>query len=141
MWPESFRKIEEFATPTLSFAAFRDDGNKLVIRFSGDYPDGSKGAGYAKQMLQICKDLVDDGGAVALVVDLSDLSYRWGDEVEWIYRIRQDVPQATVVSEKNRRALSTLEFGPATKRDIAELEDCFDSIEAALTYVSNLRKT
>jgi hypothetical protein len=100
---------------------------------------GGRKAWLRTRLVQICQQLIDKIAPRALVVDLSDLSYRWGDEMECIYRIDPKLPQATVVSEKNRDALSTLEFGMQTKRDITELDDVVDSVDAALMCVSNLK--
>jgi hypothetical protein len=158
MCPEKFRQVDagtaqvllghtptpalpnrgEWGSAPLSFAAFRNDRGTLVIRLSGVYPDGSSGSGYFDQMVRTCREQCGKVSARALVVDLSDLTYRWGDEMGNIYCIDRKVPQATVVSDKNRRALSTLDFGMETERDITDLDDVFDSIDAAILYVEEL---
>lgn len=130
---------QEGGSETLSFAALRHDTVTLVIHFSGKYPEGSNGGAFAHRLVQICEELIDEVAPRTVVVDLSDLSYCWGDEIEWIYQIDRKVPQATVVSEKNRRALSTLEFGPQTTQDITDLDGVFDSVDTAISYLSKLR--
>jgi len=81
-----------------------------------------------------------DQAARAIVIDLRAFAYEWGDEMEWIYDVGRScdpsIPQATVVSDSNRRALSTLEWGLGTKHDITEIRYVFDSLEEAVAFVS-----
>lgn len=111
----------------------------LIITFSGTYPDGSAGNPVAEWMVATGEELLRQHRPQGLVVDLRDLWYRWGDLIEWIYDIGRGadppISQATVVSRKNRRALSTLEFGERTRKDITDLEEVFDGLEAAVAHL------
>src|SRR5579864_1627923 len=98
MCPETFRRINVSTLKApLSCAAFRNAFGLLVVRFTGEYPDGPRGRGCAEWMGHICESLVDEYAPPALIVDLSDLSYRWGDDMEIIFQIDEKVRQATVV--------------------------------------------
>jgi hypothetical protein len=112
----------------------------LVISFTGSYPSGGAGNSSAEWMYESGKVLVADQRAKALVVDLRELRYDWGDMIELVYDIgcscEPTCAQVTVVSSLNRRALSTLEWGEDTKRDITELPEFFDSIEEAVEFAS-----
>jgi hypothetical protein len=111
----------------------------LIIRFVGEYPGGAPGNPVAEWMCLGAGSLVNKHLPSALILDLRELAYDWGDMIERVYSIGHEaapqILQATVVSDTNRRALSTLEWGPKTTRDITELDDVFDDIDDAISYV------
>jgi hypothetical protein len=81
----------------------------LLLRFAGTYPDGRSGGRVDVRDGHPTDPRTSPRG---LVVDLRELRYEWGDMIEILYgvggRAEPPVPQATVVSDGNRRALSTL---------------------------------
>ncbi len=70
----------------------------------------------------------------ALIIDLTDLSYNWGDEMEWVYGIGYDQDDRTrkklviVVGDRCSVALQSLDPD-------AYAEHCVDSLDAAMTML------
>lgn len=78
-----------------------EDGDELeavVIKFSGSCGYGSAGYGDAKYMIAIRDYLMDCILPYAIVFDLRDLIYEWGDNIWDLFRC--DEPFATLVSDR-----------------------------------------
>lgn len=105
----------------------------LIARVSGEYRGGSAGAPDAAYIGGLCRTAIDLWDARAVLLDLRNLKYEWGDEFDSIYSL--DVSLAVVVGEKCRKAMSTLYFGEDTDKDITELEYFFDEEEPALEWL------
>ena len=134
-------KFEE-RCPTISYSIFLDSDEPnqfrkvMLIKLSGQYRDGAKGNPDSEYMYGIILTASRVWHPRAVVIDISDLEYQWGDEFERIYSVIGVQLWAIVVSDKCRRAMSTLEFGINTKKDITELENFFDNMQDALEYIN-----
>ncbi|MES2462081.1 MAG: hypothetical protein V4671_15965 [Armatimonadota bacterium] len=53
----------------------------LRIAFAGFYPPGSKGNPTAEAMSNFVRQVVQDQKPLSVLLDLSDLEYRWGDAI------------------------------------------------------------
>lgn len=71
----------------------------------------------------------------AVIIDLHDLEYSWGDRMDEVFDAPENKPLAIVVGPKNRKALSTLRLGLSTKEDVVDNKFFFDSREKALKYL------
>ncbi|MGC3957537.1 MAG: hypothetical protein QM813_06135 [Verrucomicrobiota bacterium] len=121
--------------------AFFLSGRILVARFSGLYRPGHSGKPDCLFIEGIAATAMDVWNCRGLVLDLSNLDYQWGDEMEWLLPIRRtctkvNFPSATVVGPKCRNAIATLIFDdPKTTRLATEHECIFDDVGSALLYV------
>jgi hypothetical protein len=108
----------------------RDSAEFLVIRYEGVYRNGASGKRDALYLVAAAEAARKAWWAPCTILDLRELEYSWGDEMEWITSIgwegatRCHSPLAIVVSDKCRRAMKSL------------LEDnfdrfCVDSMEGA----------
>jgi hypothetical protein len=72
-----------------------------------------------------------------VVLDLSELHYDWGDEMDLLLDVASDrsVKSAVVVGPACARAIATLMWGVDTKRPATEAENIFDNVEEAWQYV------
>jgi hypothetical protein len=110
----------------------------LVAKFSGKYRDGSKGNPDAAFMRGVLQTACRLWWHTAVIIDLSDLEYHWGDRIEMLFNPLENAILAIVVGPKCRKALSTLVFGLDTDRDITEHKQFFDSLEQAFEYTQKL---
>lgn len=116
------------------------DETVLVIRFAGTYRIGSAGNPDATFMSAMGNAGVEAFDPDVIVIDLSDLTYEWGDMLEMVFSIGDTLnrPSAVVVAEGCRAAIGTLCFGVNSEKDACEQEWIFDSLEAAWNYVTTL---
>jgi hypothetical protein len=122
----------------------RTDGENhlLVIRYHGVYRIGCNGNSDATYMAAIGRAAIEVFQPAAIVIDLSDLSYQWGDMLDTVWNIGRDpvwntqLPCAVVIGDKCRAAIGTLIFGEASTTDACEEEFVFDTLAAAVAYVS-----
>jgi len=129
--PVTFEQLSAISHSVfVSDAAGRRSPEFLVIRYAGVYRDGSSGKGDALYIVATAEAALKAWWAPCTILDLRELQYAWGDEMEWITSIgwgrltRCHAPLAIVVSDKCRAALKSL------------LEDqfdrfCVDSMDAA----------
>jgi len=104
----------------------------LIIGFHGKYRDGSAGdsdAGFIKGIIKTGVSVFDP---FSLLIDLTDLEYNWGDYFDLSFEETGHTSTVVLVSEKCRRALSTLSFGINTDKDIVDNNFFFDDINKAL---------
>lgn len=86
----------------------------LVIQYEGTYRDGASGKGDALYLVATAEAAHKAWWAPCTILDLRELQYSWGDEMEWITSIGWDrvmhvhSPLAIVVSDKCRGALKSL---------------------------------
>ena len=71
----------------------------------------------------------------ALIIDMSELKYTFGDRIEIVYGLAHPLKCAILIGKNCRRGLSTLDFGVNTSQDITENENVFDDIIDAYNYV------
>lgn len=109
----------------------------LVISFHGTYRNGSAGSPDAG----LIKGIITTGLSVfdpfSLLIDLSDLEYNWGDNLDLSFEETEPTTTVVLVGEKCRRAMSTLSFGIDTDKDIVDNEFFFDGYEKALDKLIN----
>ncbi|MDC0718111.1 hypothetical protein [Nannocystis bainbridge] len=117
-----------------------DDGARsgrefVIVRFRGAYRSGSQGQPDALYITAVVKMALAAWSASGLVVDLRELSYSWGDEMEWIFGLgrwhagaRIHSPVAIVVGDACRAALMSLNAE-------AYQEQCRDSLADALALL------
>jgi hypothetical protein len=86
----------------------------LVIRYEGVYRNGAAGKGDALYIVAAAEAAQKAWWAPCTILDLRELQYTWGDEMEWITSIGWDrvtrchAPLAIVVGDKCRAALKSL---------------------------------
>ena len=86
----------------------------LVIKFSGTYRYGNKGAPDARFMLGTIRGAIGAWHSMSIILDLSKLKYDWGDEMNDVIDIgfglstECEFPLVVVVSEKCRDGLKKL---------------------------------
>jgi hypothetical protein len=112
----------------------------LVTRFVGTYRIGSGGNPDATYMVAVGNAGVEAFNPDALIIDLADLSYEWGDEMDCVFNIGESrkIPVGLVVGEKCRHAIGTLCFGVNSTTDPCEKAWIFDALDGAWNYVSGL---
>jgi hypothetical protein len=112
----------------------------LIAKFRGQYRDGSAGAPDAAFIEGLTRTALEVWSPAALVLDLSELRYDWGDEMASLLDIGDDggLKTAVVVGPGCARAIATLMWGVDTTREATEAEGIFATVEEAWTHV---RKT
>ena len=103
----------------------------LVISFHGAYRDGSAGSPDAGLIKGIVKTGVSVFDPFSLLIDLSDLEYNWGDNLDLSFEEAEPTRTVVLVGEKCRRAMSTLYYGINTEKDIVDNEFFFDNFDKA----------
>jgi hypothetical protein len=96
----------------------------LYVKFSGEYRAGAAGCPDA---IFITSHLAADRSAwhsTSLIVDLSDLTYVWGDEMGWIYRASDEWKSlAIIVGDRSQAALKTLDPDAFEQYCVPSLDD------------------
>ena len=112
----------------------------LIAKFRGRYRDGSAGAPDAAFIRGLTHTAIEVWRPAAVVLDLSELHYEWGDEMDLLFDVGADqhVKSAIVVGPDCTKAIATLMWGVDTTRPATEAENIFDNLEEAWAYV---RKT
>lgn len=113
----------------------------LTVKFTGLYRDGSEGAPDATLMKGAINTAMDLWEPQALLIDLSEFEYNWGDDIDRVLdEPSERVPYTIVIGPKCREALSSLAFGPDTEQDIVDDDIYFDSLEKAAEKLIRLVK-
>jgi len=112
----------------------------LTASYNGTYRIGCSGGPDARYMLAMTAAAVvatDPGG---LIFDFTFLDYKWGDDLERVYRAAEDwpyrganLPWAVVLGPQCREAVISLECGLKQLQEPAEW--MFGSFEDAMRYV------
>jgi hypothetical protein len=103
----------------------------LMAKFIGKYRPGSAGSPDAHFILEMTKMAVGIWQPAALVLDLSDLQYEWGDEMDWLLPPRVGRKAAVVVGPGCAPAIATLLWGLTTSKPATDAEFIFDTVQAA----------
>ena len=108
-----------------------------IAKFSGTYRPGSTGRPDACFIHGMTETALRIWIPEALILDLTELSYRWGDEMDWVIGVGEDrcMHRAVVGSEKCLPALGTLIHGEGSTRSATDEENIFDDMEPAWSYV------
>jgi hypothetical protein len=109
----------------------------LIVSFHGTYREGSAGSPDAG----LIKGIVTTGLSVfdpfSILIDLSDLEYNWGDNLDLSFEETGQTETVILVGEKCRRAMSTLYFGIDTDKDIVDNEFFFDNFDEAIAKLKS----
>lgn len=110
----------------------------LVISFAGTYRDGAKGNPDGSFMFAMGNAGVEAFDPAAIVLDMSDLVYQWGDMLECVFDVggQRRLPSSIVVGPQCRVAIGTLCFGIHSKKDACQQDEIFDTLEDAWNYVT-----
>ena len=106
----------------------------VQVAFSGDYRSGSSGAPDAHYIEGMVRTVDAVWNPSAMVLDLRDLRYEWGDEMDLVLQPPKDI-SAIVVSPKCEPAISTLFYGIDTKKSVLDEPHFFDALDPAIDYV------
>ena len=104
----------------------------LIISFNGKYRDGSAGSPDAGLLKGVIKTGVSVFDPFSILIDLRNLEYNWGDNLDLSFEETEPTKAVVLVGEKCRRAMSTLAFGIDTNKDIVDNEFFFDDFEKAI---------
>ena len=109
----------------------------LIAKFSGTYRPGSAGAPDAHFIHGIAQTAIAMWHPAAVILDLREFAYVWGDEMDLVLGAGSDrrVPTAVVGSDACLPAIGTLIHGINSKQPATDAENIFDSIEEAWKYV------
>ena len=131
----TFRRGDSTTTP------YRDI---LIVKYSGQYPDGSSGNTDARYMFAMGNAALQAYEPSGVIIDMSDLHYEWGDMLEMVFGIGSDqyvdaeFPMAAVVGPRCREAIRTLIHGINNDKPLNEIGWVFDSLQAAWDHVESL---
>ncbi|ULU23190.1 hypothetical protein [Dyella terrae] len=129
------------ACPSMDYEIHLTDGEpyrsnrSLIVSFSGRYRDGSAGdpdAAFMKGIIGVASGI---WWHKSLVIDVSKLTYEWGDMIEVALDPPGSRPIAIVVGPGCAGALATLWFGLDSERQATEQAGVFDHLDAALAYL------
>ncbi len=123
-----------------SFQLQREPRSILVARFEGVYRVGCKGAPDGRLIQGLTGAALIIWRPSGLILDLRQLSYVWGDEMEEVLGMRGEIkiPFAVVGSELCLPAIGTLikQFsGFKELKTATDAENVFEGIEEAFDYV------
>lgn len=107
----------------------------LHVAFSGKYRDGSGGRPDAYFIRSVVHTAYEIWSPSGIVIDFSDLTYEWGDEMDVAYESPGDIPTAIIVGPRCVRALSTLRYGLKSERSITEEKDVFRAFPDAIAWL------
>lgn len=111
----------------------------LIVAFEGRYRDCSEGnpdAAFMRGQIDLARGVwwYHSG----LVIDLSKLSYRGGDQILLPLQNSEHMPSAIVVGPDCEGALATL-MCDDDPQSVTDFDDIFDNLEAAIAYVQRPR--
>jgi hypothetical protein len=129
---EEVKLVEE--CPSIAYKFSMDKVNQnmvdtLMISFSGKYKDGAAGRPDAGFMKGVVLTGIEVWDPLGVIVDLRELEYNSGDHINAVFAAVTKMNSAILVGSKNRRGLSTLEFGTHTRQDLVDDEFFFDDLE------------
>jgi hypothetical protein len=119
----------------------------LVIAYHGVYQPGSAGHGDALYIVATASAARKAWYSSATILDFRDLTYTWGDEMQWVTSItwdrifRRHAPFAIVIGDKCRSALQFLlrdDYNAHCVESLdAAFETCRKQIEEYQAFVTN----
>lgn len=86
----------------------------LVLKYTGTYQSGAAGRSDALFIVSTAKAAQEAWFTKMVILDFSELSYQWGDEMAWVYGLgwdrvlRFDRPLAIIVGDLCKDALKSL---------------------------------
>lgn len=106
----------------------------IRIAFRGTYGWGAAGRWDARLIVAVLAETVRRHAPQALILDLSELDYRWGDDIARVLEYRWRVPVAIVVSDLCADGLASLTMALGVEpRDIL-----FPSLHAARRHLGTV---
>jgi len=129
---EETRLVHEFRLETSGRNSFC---YSLIAKFSGEYRPGSEGRPDADYMVGMTKLAVAVWHPAALVLDLSELRYEWGDEMAWLLPPAVGCRAAVVVGPLCSGAIATLMWGLETQKPSTDADFVFETVEEAWEFV------
>lgn len=115
----------------------------MILKFIGDYGYGSAGNSDATYMSAIGKAVLEAWEPGGLIIDLSDLSYEWGDRIESIFFVGEEkyldtpFPVALIVGRRSEEAIRTLIVGLESNKTIEEIGWVFKDLNSAWEYIES----
>ncbi len=100
-----------------------------MISYAGTYRPGSQGKDDALYIVATASAAHKAWYTESIVIDFSRLSYKWGDEMQWVLNIGQQAPAtcifplAIIVGPNCEQALKTLIPGEYADHCVTSLED------------------
>lgn len=100
----------------------------MIIKFIGSYGDGSRGDSDAIYMSAMGKAALEAWRPRGVIIDLSELDYQWGDELDRVFDIGSGqysgapFPTAVLVGKNSEEAIRTLILGINSPQNISELD-------------------
>lgn len=143
-WMEKFERVELEGRSHLVHRYFLSDDlfgawrtHVLWVSFFGSYRDGSRGRGDAHYMAAMVEAGVEVFAPAAVVLDLSEFAYEWGDDIERLLgpADHTEMPFAVVVGPRCVEALSSLLAANAPGKRVTELEGFFEDFDQAMGYL------
>jgi len=111
----------------------------LIAKFTGRYRDGSQGNPDTEFMVSILNKATKIWSPCDIILDFSNLTYKWGNGMLEVVRpMFSFCPRVVVVGPDNRKALSSLFtffYGLDPERDITEVPGFFNSVEGAFQFL------
>ena len=104
----------------------------LMISFHGKYRDGSTGSADAGLIRGVLKIGAEAFNPYSILINLAGLEYEWGDNLDLDFEDAEPVNTVVLVSDKCRKAMSTLAFGIDTGKDIVNNDFFFDDLQKAI---------
>ncbi len=117
------------------------DAPVLILQFSGEYRFGSAGNPDAYFMHAICSVAVIAWEPKAVILDLSELKYEWGDMLELAFNVPSRQPfldpplRVVVAGPQCREAIRTLVFGIGSTNTFADADWLYEDFDTAWNYV------
>jgi len=122
-------------------------GSILIARYAGNYRFASAGNRDARFMYAYGEAAIAAWSPSAVVIDLQNLHYKWGDMLERVFDVGarsyvdSKFPRALVVGPHCEEPIRTLVLGEYSKKSISSIEWIFRDFEKALDYVDALLPT
>ena len=112
------------------------------FKVTGTYKPGSAGCDDAKHIVGMTAYAQERYYNSKWLFDFSELSYEWGDEMDWVLECGGgDEIVAVVVGPKCMAAISTLSNPNAKPSDCLKDDMTFDSLESAFAYLKDIKIT
>ena len=143
--------FRELAPPMLAQSRFEivdktPQGNIVHILFSGFYPSGGRGNKHATEMSKYVQEVVNSEQPAAVLLDLRDLDYDFGDALGGIVlptiekETRKQIPSCVLAHKSQRRSLKWF-FEPNVVWGLLGLK-LFHTLSDAIEHLrSELTKT
>jgi len=112
------------------------------FKVSGIYKTGSAGSDDAKHIVGMTAYAQERYYNNKWLFDFSELSYEWGDEMDWVLECGGgDEIVAIVVGPKCMAAISTLSNIDAKPTDCLKNDMTFDNLDSAFNYLKSYKIT